>query len=122
MSSIVVPWFAIATVVLLFLLYILYRFYASSAREVKRLDSILRSALYAHLAESLSGLSTIRAYGRVQEFSAENARLVDVEDRAYYLTSVNQRYIGIRIDMMASVLTLIVALISVGERTHISPA
>lgn len=35
-------------------------FYSASARELKRLDSMLRSILYAHFAESLTGLPTIR--------------------------------------------------------------
>lgn len=41
------------------------RYYRASSVETKRLDSILRSKLYASVSESLTGLSTIRAY-RIQ--------------------------------------------------------
>jgi ATP-binding cassette subfamily C (CFTR/MRP) protein 1 len=75
-------------------------FYRASAREVKRLDSILRSLLYSHFGEryaksvssyspfsfiphsSLSGLSTIRAYNAIQRFEDANDGYVDLENRA----------------------------------------
>ena len=83
-------------------------FYRSSAREMKRigmrvynhacsavadtlLDSMLRSYLYAHFAESLSGLPTIRSYGMVDRFLRDNMYFTDLEDRAAFLTVTNQR-------------------------------
>jgi ABC-type multidrug transport system fused ATPase/permease subunit len=56
-------------------------FYRSSARELKRLDAILRSSLYAHFSESLSGLSTIRAYGELGRFHHENELRMNNENR-----------------------------------------
>ena len=44
-------------------------------------DAILRSSLYAHFSESLSGLTTISAYGEADRFKKENVELVDVENR-----------------------------------------
>lgn len=68
------------------LLYIDFaRVYRYSAREIKRLDNLLRSSLYAHFSESLSGLSTIRAYGETEKFMRTNAHHTDVENRAYFL-------------------------------------
>ena len=54
------------------------------------LDAVLRSSLYSHFSESLSGLATIRAYGEVERFCAENENRVDIENRAYWLTVSNQ--------------------------------
>jgi ABC-type multidrug transport system fused ATPase/permease subunit len=75
-------------------------FYRSSARELKvsvaltmmyllvltklcsqRLDAILRSSVYSHFSESLSGLATIRAYGEVDRFEKDNIDRVNVENR-----------------------------------------
>lgn len=44
-------------------------------------DSILRSNLVAHFAESLSGSTTIRAYGEVERFRVENEKRIDNENR-----------------------------------------
>lgn len=49
---------------------------------------MLRSILYAHLSESLSGLSTIRSYGEVARFVRDSKYFVDLEDRALVLTYV----------------------------------
>ena len=57
---------------------------------IQRLDAILRSSLYSHFSESLSGLATIRAYGEAKRFRSDNERFIDVENRAYWLTVVNQ--------------------------------
>ena len=54
------------------------------------LDAVLRSSLYSHFSESLSGLATIRAYGEVERFRADNEKKVDIENRAYWMTVVNQ--------------------------------
>ena len=82
-------------------------FYRASAREMKvrasqtlgdlfterspqRLDAILRSSLYSHFSESLSGTGTIRAYREEDRFLKENRDWVDIENRAYWLTVTNQ--------------------------------
>ena len=54
---------------------------------------MLRSLLYAHFAESLSGLPTIRSYGEVNRFLRDNEYYIDLEDRAAFITITNQRYV-----------------------------
>jgi ABC-type multidrug transport system fused ATPase/permease subunit len=106
--SILFPWFLIA-VGIVFVLYVMAAaFYRASARETKvrasrilsfdmftergsqRLDAILRSSLYSHFSESLSGIATIRAYREEGRFLKENRDWVDIENRAYWLTVANQ--------------------------------
>lgn len=96
-------------------------FYRSSAREIKRLDSLLRSALYSHFAECLAGIGTLRAYGVTKNIQEENYRKVDEENRAYLLTITSPRWLGIRLDVLGSLLILIVALILVCTAKTISP-
>jgi ATP-binding cassette, subfamily C (CFTR/MRP), member 1 len=52
---------------------------------------MLRSLLYAHFSESLSGLATIRSYGATERFIQEDWHYVDLENRALFLTVTNQR-------------------------------
>lgn len=70
---------------------------------------MLRSLLYGHFSESLSGLATIRAYDEGERFKRENANFIDLEDRAYLLTSVNQRWLAIRVDSLGACMTFAVA-------------
>ncbi|GLB40491.1 putative transporter [Lyophyllum shimeji] len=120
--SIVLPWFLIGVACIIVLYVWAAAFYRASARELKRLDAVLRSSLYSHFSESLSGLSTIRAYGESERFRLENESRVDVENRAYWLTVTNQRWLGIRLDFLGALLTFIVSLLAVGTRFTISPA
>ncbi|KAF9000599.1 ABC transporter [Cyathus striatus] len=120
--SIVLPWFLIGVFVILLGYIYAANFYRASARELKRLDAVLRSSLYSHFSESLSGLATIRAYGETGRFRADNEKRVDVENRAYWLTVTNQRWLGIRLDFLGSLLTFVVAILTVGTRFTISPA
>ncbi|KAG2341335.1 ABC transporter [Suillus weaverae] len=119
--SIIIPYFLIAAFFIFICYYYAALFYRASARELKRLDALLRSSLYSHFSESLSGLTTIRAYGELDRFRSENIQLIDIENRAYWLTVVNQRWLGIRLDFLGSLLTLAVALLAVGIRFSISP-
>ncbi|KAG6817160.1 hypothetical protein H0H87_012121 [Tephrocybe sp. NHM501043] len=120
--SIVLPWFLIGVACIILLYVYAAAFYRASARELKRLDAVLRSSLYSHFSESLSGLATIRAYGETERFRLDNETRVDVENRAYWLTVTNQRWLGIRLDFLGALLTFIVALLAVGTRFTISPA
>lgn len=105
-------------------------FYRESAREIKRLgmcpstcssypillmctnaDSILRSLLYAHFAESLSGLPTIRSYGEIPRFLSDNEYYIDLEDRANFLVATNQRWLAIRLDFLGGIMVFIVSVL-----------
>jgi ABC-type multidrug transport system fused ATPase/permease subunit len=66
--AVIIPWFLVAVGAILVAYYFLSLYYRASAREFKRLDAILRSSLYAHFSESLTGLATIRAYGETERF------------------------------------------------------
>ncbi|TDL20835.1 ABC protein [Rickenella mellea] len=97
-------------------------FYRASAREMKRLDSLLRSLLYSHFAESLTGLPTIRSYGELPRFLKDNQYYVDLENRALFLTITNQRWLAIRLDFLGAVMVFLVAIFAVVGVSGINPA
>jgi ATP-binding cassette, subfamily C (CFTR/MRP), member 1 len=51
--------------------YFIQKFYVATSRQLKRIESVTRSPIYTHFSETITGQSTIRAYG-------EEQRLVDV--------------------------------------------
>ena len=57
----VTPFFAIALPFLMFMYFWAMNYYRQVAREIKRLDSVSRSPVFAQFSETLGGLSTIRA-------------------------------------------------------------
>ena len=58
--SIVSPWSIVTFVPILTALYFVQRFFRSTSRELKRLDAVTRSPIYAGFSETLDGMSTIR--------------------------------------------------------------
>ncbi|KAF7330282.1 ABC protein [Mycena venus] len=97
-------------------------FYRASARELKRLDAMLRSVLYAHLSESLTGLPTIRSYGEIPRFIDTNKYYIDLENRALFLTVTNQRWLAIRLDVCGAIMVFFVAIFAIVGVSGISPA
>ncbi|KAG9075990.1 hypothetical protein FRC06_009775, partial [Ceratobasidium sp. 370] len=119
----VLEYYFIAVIAAILIMYQYFAaFYRASARELKRLDSSLRSLLYSHFSESLTGLATIRAYGEVERFLADNRYYIDLEGRALLLTTTNQRWLAIRLDFLGSLLVFAVAIMSVVGVNGVSPA
>ena len=50
-----------------------------------------KSPIFAHFDESIVGASSIRAYGKQEEFIAKCDRLIDESQRAYYVVQNAQR-------------------------------
>ncbi|KAK9359938.1 P-loop containing nucleoside triphosphate hydrolase protein [Lipomyces starkeyi] len=58
--------------------------YLSSARDIRRINSVTRSPIYQHFGETLAGLSTIRAYGCEKRFVDGNIERVEYNTRPYW--------------------------------------
>ncbi|KAJ3572547.1 hypothetical protein NP233_g3005 [Leucocoprinus birnbaumii] len=108
--TIIENYFIIVVAVVFFGYQHFQAFYRASAREVKRLDAMLRSILYAHFSESLTGLPTIRSYGEIPRFLRENRYYIDLENRALFLTVANQRWLAVRLDFCGAIMVFAVAI------------
>lgn len=83
--SIVNLYFIIPTVVMGIVLYGFRHVYVSTSRNVKRVESITRSPIFAHTNATLQGLSTIRA------FKAEDSVKVNFNKHLDHNTSVSSK-------------------------------
>ncbi|KAI1485090.1 P-loop containing nucleoside triphosphate hydrolase protein [Biscogniauxia mediterranea] len=98
--------------------YWVQRYYLRTSRELKRLDSVSRSPIYAHFQESLGGISTIRAYRQQARFELENEWRVDSNLRAYFPSISANRWLAIRLEFLGAIIILAAAGFSIISVTN----
>ena len=111
--AITVPPFIALIVPLGLTYYWIQRYYLRTSRELKRLDSVSRSPIYAHFQESLGGVSTIRAYRQEKRFQLENEWRVDANLRAYFPSISANRWLAVRLEFIGAIVILAAAGLSV---------
>ncbi|KAK3822282.1 MAG: P-loop containing nucleoside triphosphate hydrolase protein [Linnemannia elongata] len=102
--------------------YFLSGYYRSTSRELKRLDSTLRSNLYSYFTESLTGMATLKAYKRVERAIRINQERMDSSNRPYYLFTIATRWIASRLQLMGASLMFMTAVFVVGTRNTVDAA
>ncbi|KAK9267442.1 hypothetical protein L1049_009868 [Liquidambar formosana] len=98
---------------LLILFYAAYLYYQSTSREVKRLDSITRSPVYAQFGEALNGLSTIRAYKAYDRMASINGKSMDNNIRFTLVNFSSNRWLTIRLETLGGLMIWLIATFAV---------
>ncbi|KAG2688835.1 hypothetical protein I3843_09G112700 [Carya illinoinensis] len=98
---------------LLILFYAAYLYYQSTSREVKRLDSITRSPVYAQFGEALNGLSTIRAYKAYDRMANINGKSMDNNIRFTLANISSNRWLAIRLETLGGIMIWLIATFAV---------
>jgi len=96
-------------------------YYRASAVEIKRHEAVLRSHVFSRFSEAISGTSTIRAYGLQNQFSNSVREATDSMNGAYFLTFSNQRWLGMRLDLIGVLLCFVTGILVVTSRFSIDP-
>ncbi|CAL5028383.1 unnamed protein product [Urochloa decumbens] len=95
--------------------FLYQRYYIPTAREMARLSQIQMAPILHHFAESLSGASSIRAYGQKDRFRKANLSLVDNHSRPWFHNISSMEWLSFRLNMLSNFvfafsLTLLVSL------------
>ncbi|PIC15235.1 hypothetical protein B9Z55_022288 [Caenorhabditis nigoni] len=100
------PWAGLMFAFLAVVYYLILRFYISTSRQLKRLESASRSPIYSHFQESIQGASSIRAFGVVDQFIEQSQQRVDDYLVAYYPSIVANRWLAVRLEMVGNLIVL----------------
>lgn len=91
------------------------RYYLATSRELKRLDAVSRSPIFAWFSESLAGLSTIRAFDQQEMFIAKNEIRLD-RNQICYMPSISvNRWLAVRLELVGSTLIFVTAILAVSS-------
>ena len=101
--------------------YFVQKFYVTTARQVKRLESITRSPIYSHFSATITGAPTLRAFDVLDNFTSESDRKVDVNQTCYYPTFVSSRWLSVRLETIGNLVILFASLFAVLFRNKMDP-
>ncbi|KAK0238750.1 P-loop containing nucleoside triphosphate hydrolase protein [Armillaria nabsnona] len=103
------PLFLLSVIPLGYFYLQVMKYYLATSRELKRLDAVSRSPIFAWFSESLAGLSTIRAFNQGFLFIAANQRRVD-RNQICYLSSISvNRWLSVRLEAVGATIIFLVA-------------
>ncbi|KAI9342571.1 P-loop containing nucleoside triphosphate hydrolase protein [Obelidium mucronatum] len=92
--------------------YIL-KMYRACLRELKRIEALSRSPLYAQISESFAGISTIRAFGASERFILTQEKLQDTANRPTYIINCLDIWVSVRAESFVAILIGFLALLGV---------
>ncbi|KAL4919204.1 hypothetical protein BDW62DRAFT_200085 [Aspergillus aurantiobrunneus] len=96
-------------------------FYVTGAREAKRLDSIAKSPIFELVGSLLTGLPTIRAFGRQQAYLKRMYDLIDTHCQALWHRRLFYCWMSFWLSFVGAVFVASVTMMFVGIRTLDAP-
>ncbi len=112
-AGIVLPFILLCIPPLLFFFFMLRRTFVSTSRELKRLEGLGRSPIFAIMNESLGGIATIRSNSKIGYFRQKFLDAHDAHSRAYFAFIATSRWFAFKLDVLAFVLTAAASLLAV---------
>ncbi|KAF2173356.1 hypothetical protein M409DRAFT_15641 [Zasmidium cellare ATCC 36951] len=89
--------------------YIAYLF-LDGARDIKRLESVSKSPMFELVGSTVSGLSTIRAFGRSDAYMEKMYSLIDTYAQTSWYVLLASQWMRFRQGMLGALFTLCIAL------------
>jgi ABC-type multidrug transport system fused ATPase/permease subunit len=100
--------------------FLVQRRYLTTSRELKRFEAVTRSPLYSSFSAALKGLPTIRAFSAADRFRAVFLDALARNGAWFFSFLTCARWIGFRLDLMASIIIMAAPLAMVALRDSVS--
>uniref|UniRef100_A0A4W2CY68 Multidrug resistance-associated protein 4-like n=1 Tax=Bos indicus x Bos taurus TaxID=30522 RepID=A0A4W2CY68_BOBOX len=104
-----IPWIAIPVIPLGIIFFVLRWYFLRTSCDVKRLECTTRSPVFSHLASSLRGLRTIRAYKAEKSFQELFDAYQDLHSEAWFLLLTTSRWLAVYLDVICAIFVTVVA-------------
>ena len=115
--SVITPWFMVALVPIVIFYKVQEKYFTKTYRELKRLDSVSRSPVYSLFGETIDGVTTIRAFKASERLRAKMMRLLNTQQKAYFLTFSAQCWLAVRLEMVGTFIIFLAAFCAVMEHS-----
>jgi ABC-type multidrug transport system fused ATPase/permease subunit len=104
------PYILVALFPLVALYYRVTKYSRYSSRDLQRLENITKTPIFVGFSEVMSGLSSIRAFDLTDHFGARCERVVDVNNAVALIASCAEKWLALRLDVLAAALVALCAL------------
>ncbi|KAI0397302.1 P-loop containing nucleoside triphosphate hydrolase protein [Xylariaceae sp. FL0594] len=114
----ITPGFLIAAAFITTLFVLVALFYLRASRDLKRLESVNRSPLFQQFGETLSGMTTIRAYGDQRRFIRDNLARINKQARPFIFLWGANRWLSVRTDLIGDLVAFfagVLVIINLGK-------
>ncbi|XP_029175572.1 multidrug resistance-associated protein 7 [Nylanderia fulva] len=112
------PWIFLVLAPLIPIYHWIQNHYRLTSREIKRLSSITLSPLYAHFSETLSGLTSIRAFRSVPRFKQENELLLEASQKTQFASVAISQWLALRLQFIGVALLAGVSIMAVLQHQY----
>ncbi|KAJ3006993.1 UNVERIFIED_CONTAM: ATP-binding cassette sub- C member 8 [Siphonaria sp. JEL0065] len=106
------PVLLVGFIPLSFFYYYVLSYYTRTMRQLKRLEAVQKSPLFAHVSEALEGVTTIVAYKGESRFRQTTAELLQDSNIPLFFKFGAEVWILLRLDLISSVLVFVLAAMS----------
>ncbi|KAJ6256886.1 hypothetical protein Dda_8756 [Drechslerella dactyloides] len=107
-AAFITPIMLVCAVVLFGLALALALYYLSTAREIKRIESVNKSPIFELFGSVLLGVGTIRAYGENDTYVEKMDKRIDTYAEATFYTQLANRWMGIRMTYLGAIFSTLV--------------
>ncbi|KAH7682383.1 Xenobiotic-transporting ATPase protein [Dioscorea alata] len=111
--AVVTPQILFVTIPVIYVTLKLQKYYLASAKELMRINGTTKSIVANHLAESLSGAMTIRAFKEEGRFFAKSLELIDKNASPFFLNFASTEWLIQRLETMSAAVLSSSALVMV---------
>ncbi|KAK1760405.1 ATP-dependent bile acid permease [Echria macrotheca] len=114
----VTPGFLIAGTFITLAYVFLGTFYLHASRDLKRLESVERSPLFQQFGETLTGVTTIRAYSDERRFIRDNLSRINKQLRPFIYLWASNRWLAFRTDFLGDLVSFtagVFVILSIGK-------
>ncbi|XP_060033058.1 ATP-binding cassette sub-family C member 8 isoform X2 [Erinaceus europaeus] len=116
--SYVTPVFLVALLPLAVVCYFIQKYFRVASRDLQQLDDTTQLPLLSHFAETVEGLTTIRAFRYEARFQQKLLEYTDSNNIASLFLTAANRWLEVRMEYIGAFVVLIAAVTSISNSLH----
>lgn len=105
------PFILYAYPVLIIILSRLTKYYLATSRQLRLLELENKSPLYTQFSDTVRGIASIRAFGWIGAYTAENYRLLNDSQRPLYLLDMLGTWLSLVLKLIVAVIAVTVTIL-----------